>query len=152
MWVLGIDVCCLMWVVWCALLCVCEFWESSRERDGKREKERKRDSSRNRSYHARTQAEKEIKRNKWAACFAQPRSRPRIRQVPNKTGLTPFVPLIFLYTFSFLSLHWLRFLKKVCTYRHAERNRKNFSLCLALSFSLSLSLTVQRLPRLLVSQ
>ena len=49
--------------------------------------------------------EKEIKRNKWAACFAQPRSRPRIRQVPNKTGLTPFVPLIFLYTFSFLSLH-----------------------------------------------
>jgi len=76
------------------------------EREGWKERERKKETVQGIEALMREhKQEKEIKRNERAACFAQPRSRPRIRQVPNKTGLTPFVPLIFLYTFSFLSLH-----------------------------------------------
>lgn len=92
----------------CLLLCLCVCVLREFEREGLKDRERKKERETVQGIEAlmrEHKQEKETKRNKWAACFAQPRSSPRIRQVPNKTGLTPFVPLIFLYTFSFLSLH-----------------------------------------------
>ena len=91
-------------VVWCGWLCVWVLREF--ERGMEREKERRETVQGIEAIMREHKQEKEMKRNKRAACFAQPWSRPRIRpSTEQKTGLTPFVPLIFLYTFSFLSLH-----------------------------------------------
>jgi hypothetical protein len=111
-----------------------------------------------------------IEITRGSACFAQPRSRPQeAHQVPNKTGLTSFVSLIFLDTFSCFSLHLAP-----CSSRngikawHAGRNTPSHSLflfvffylsqqshshTLSLSFSaVSLSLTAQERPTVLLTQ
>ena len=115
-----------------------------------------------------------IEITRGSACFAQPRSRPQeAHQVSNKTGLTSFVSLIFLDTFSCFSLHLAP-----CSSRngikawHAGRNAPSHSLFLCFklllpSFSLkqshshslplflsnlSLSLTAQQRPTVLLTQ
>ena len=103
-----------------------------------------------------------IEITRGSACFAQPRSRPQeAHQVPNKTGLTSFVSLIFLDTFSCFSLHLAP-----CSSRngikawHAGRNTPSHSLFFSFSFfslslsftAVSLSLTAQERPTVLVTQ
>ena len=84
-----------------------------------------------------------IEITRGSACFAQPRSRPQeAHQVPNKTGLTSFVSLIFLDTFSCFSLHLAP-----CSSRngikawHAGRNAPSHSLTLFFLFFYSFSLS-----------
>jgi hypothetical protein len=89
-----------------------------------------------------------IEITRGSACFAQPRSRPQeAHQVPNKTGLTSFVSLIFLDTFSCFSLHLAP-----CSSRngikawHAGRNAPSHSLFFFfLFFFLTLFLSQQSL-------
>ena len=101
-----------------------------------------------------------IEITRGSACFAQPRSRPQeAHQVPNKTGLTSFVSLIFLDTFSCFSLHLAP-----CSSRngikawHAGRNAPSHSLFFLLFFlalflsAVSLSLTAQERPTVLLTQ